>query len=263
MPNDFENHAGSHAANPYSAPESASRGSGGPPEKSSSGQVIIWSAACVGAAVKLTLSARFLTNPDFPLLLKVWSVLSSAALGLLAGIGAALLARSLLQKRFAMLTPGHWLALTALASLLGVVAAFPWHGQPGFAVGFYAFSMRELVESAVRNSVGTALFVAVSCRTAESKVWRRYAVVTAVLYLLCLCDVFLSLAAAQAGRMTLEALVFALRVTTKLCLWSGRLLFLIGIIQDSRRQKERDYFHWFAIVVTIALPVIAVVLGVT
>ena len=245
-------------ANPYLSPDVEFSRGNAPRSRLSVSSALIWCFMAVGVALKLGTSFETFSSEYVPLLVKVSCASCDLAVGVLVGIGWAILASALLRGRFRYLMPGHWLAIASSSILLGDLASIPWYGQPGFTVGISAFFMQQLVSTSVRNFVGAGIFVAVGCLTSESRLWRTYAWLVAAVYLLSLLDIPLSLGAAGAHGRPLYLAVDIVPLSTSLCVWTSRGVFVIALIKDFKSSVARDSCHWMGIGLTILAPVIAV-----
>lgn len=202
-------------------------------------------AIALGCVVQLIASKDHYFSSVQPSLKAIGFVLDLCQ-GALAGVGLHALSRAIMNRQFGALMPGHWLAVSQFAVVVGTICSWcvPIH------LGRYVNDPKALVFAFVANFGGAVFFVAVGLLTRESQVWRIYAWLNVALYIGYLLR--LPLAAGGQFAFTYETPPSPFATVTlaamTLAMWAARLTLVIGVVQDWRQRTRRDLPHWLGLI---------------
>jgi hypothetical protein len=218
----------------------------------------VWIAICLGLAAKLVAISnilRVIELSDVPLLMRVLLIGTQAAIGVLAGIGLALLFKAIQLRRLDWLQPGHWIAVETSLIVLAELASFPWAGEPGFVVGISAFFMAQIVENLVRGAGAMAWYLAIVRTTKESTAWKVVAWTSVVHYASSFFMLLLSRWAAH-GSETGNYLMYGMYLISVLAMFVRWIAGLVAIILDWRQATPRNSLHWLCLAIAVLTPIV-------
>jgi len=205
--------------------------------------------------IKIALSWTGYLDPSETLTNKLLGLVEAVFTGLLAGAGVMVLAAAILRKRIDLLTPGHWIAVSLLASLLSALLALPW--QTDFRLFSdlapdWGRSTHGFIMNLVQETLTCTFFVAVALLNRESKTWKAFAWILASTNLV---EILISLLGLSLNSVRNEDLILPLigvRILLGLCKFALLILFLVGFATDRRAGVKRDRLHWLCSGIAVA-----------
>lgn len=205
-------------------------------------------------AIKIALSWIGYLDPSETLTKKLLGLVEAVFSGLLAGVGVMVLVAAIVRKRIDLLTPGHWIAVSLLVSLLSDMLAFPW--QTNFELFSdwapdWGRTTQGFIKNLAQETLICTFFVAVALLNRESKIWKAFAWLSASTNLV---EVLVSLLVLSLNGVRNESLILPLigvRILLSLCNITLLILLLTGFATDLREGVKRDRLHWLCIGVVV------------
>lgn len=218
---------------------------------------MLWGGLLLGMTIKtietLPEASLFL---DMPPQLIAWC-LPQLVMGVIVGLGLALLGDAWWHGKFSALMPGHWCMITYIPmALIGCLIAIY-----NFVIAVAPGSVSEMLVtySVVAIEIGLALsgglvvtfHCAVIKTTREKTTWKAYAYSSMVSWL-CLS---LSNMARHYGLAEVNELAnTVLAMLTGVNYLIATIAFLISVVVDYTRVRPRDIYHWLGLILVFALP---------